>query len=322
MPQLTTQKASTRPDIAESMMEFDLIANNAKMIGMELFPVFDAASQAGEFGRIPIEQLLEESKTSRASGSSYGRGEYEFEDDFYATKENGWEEPVDERDKNIYSEYFDAEVVAAERALSKIMINQEKRVSDLTISNASITGSAATAVYSNKSAATPIDDVETAVQAIYDRTGVWPDTLCLSYKLFRYLRQTDQVLNNISASGAGDRIRARDITTQMLAEVFDLDKILIAGGSRNTAAKGQDVAVAQIWDKTRMFVCKSADGMDLKDPCIGRTFHWSQDGSTIGGTVESYWEENKRSDIYRVRHETHEKLIYAELGQRITGCLA
>ena len=205
MPQLTTQKASTRPDIAESMMEFDLIANNAKMIGMELFPVFDAASQAGEFGRIPIEQLLEESKTSRASGSSYGRGEYEFEDDFYATKENGWEEPVDERDKNIYSEYFDAEVVAAERALSKIMINQEKRVSDLTISNASITGSAATAVYSNKSAATPIDDVETAVQAIYDRTGVWPDTLCLSYKLFRYLRQTDQVLNNISASGAGDR---------------------------------------------------------------------------------------------------------------------
>ena len=54
-------------------------------------------------------------RSDRQSGGSYGRGDYEFEDVYYATKEQGWEEPVDDRDAKMYADYFDAELVAASR---------------------------------------------------------------------------------------------------------------------------------------------------------------------------------------------------------------
>ncbi len=322
MPKPSTQLSRTRPDIAESMMEFDLEANNNKMIATQLFPVFEANAQAGNFGRIPLESLLEESKTDRQSGGSYGRGDYEFEDVYYATKEQGWEEPVDDRDAKIYADYFDAELVAASRGRSKVLINQEKRVAEATFGNGSISTTAAGTVFSSHSSATPVDKIETAVQAVWARTGLWPNSLTLSYLLFRELRRCDQIIDRIQSAGAGDQTRARDVTAQQLAEVLDLDYILIAGGSRNTAKKGQTASVAQIWDKTKCMVGVVGTSNDLREPCIGRTFHWAEDGSSIGTTVESYREESLRSDIIRNRHETHEKLIYPEAAQIITGCLS
>lgn len=322
MPKPSTQLTRSRPDIAESMMEFDLEANNNKMIATQVFPVFEANSQAGNFGRIPLESLLEESSTDRASGGSYGRGDYEFEDVFFATKEQGWEEPVDDRDANIYSDYFDAELIAASRGRAKVLVNQEKRVAAATFGNGSITTNAAGTVWSTHASATPISNVETAVQAIWGRTGLWPNALVLSYLLFRELRRCDEVLDRIQSAGAGDQTRATDVTTQQLAEVFDLDYVMVAGGSRNTAKKGQTASVAQIWDKTKCMVATVATGSDLREPCIGRTFHWAQDGSTIGTTVESYREEAIRSDIIRNRHETHELAIYPEAAQIVTGCLS
>ena len=322
MPKPSTQLSRSRPDIAESMVEFDLQANNNKMIATQLLPVFEANAQAGNFGRIPLESLLEESKTDRASGGSYGRGDYEFEDVFFATKEQGWEEPVDDRDAKIYADYFDAEMIAADRAQSKILVNQEKRAAAITFGNGSINTTAAGTVWSTAASATPVTNVETAVQAVWARTGLWPNAIVMSYLLFRELRQCSEVLDRIESSGAGDQTRASDVTTAQLAAVFDLDHVLIAGGSRNTAKKGQTASVAQIWDKTKCMVATVATGQDLREPCIGRTFHWSEDGSSIGGTVESYRAEDLRSEIIRCRHETQEKLIYPEAAEIITGCLA
>jgi hypothetical protein len=66
-------------------------------------------------------------------------------------------------------------------------------------------------------------------------------------------------------------------------------------------------------------VCRIATSNDFREPCIGRTFHWSADGSSIGGTVESYREEQTRSDIIRVRHEVAEVTLYAEAGHLLSN---
>lgn len=316
MPTPTQQLARTRPDITESMREFDLDANINKMIGTEVFPVFDAPAQAGVFGRIPIEQLLEKGDTSRASGADYNRGDYEFVEEWFATRENGWEEPCDERDRNIYADWFTAELVAAERARSKVMVNMETRVANLVnnLPNQTAVGTA----WSNWTGASPINDVEGAVTAVYNRTGLWPNALILSYLDFRNVRNCDQVLDRIAAQGSGDKIRATDVTIAQLAEVFDLPNIQVGGSSQNTANKGQAVAVAQIWGGTATVAVLNTSN-DIRQPGLGRTFHWAADGSAIGTRQESYWWEPNRSEIHRSRHETHEKLIYPEVGQNLTG---
>ena len=322
MPSPTAQLSTTRPDIAETMEEFDLDANNNKMVATQVLPVFDVPTQAGKFGKIPVEELLQNADTERSSQSGYNRSKYKFTDHFYVTSEHGKEEVVDDRDEQMYSDYFDLEVIAAKRARANILINQEIRAANNTISNASVTGAAAATVWTTHASATPIADVNAAVLAIYNRTGVWPDSICLSYSLFRELRQCTEVLDRIQSAGAGDQTRATDVTVQQIAQVFDLNNVLVAGASKNSADQGLAVSVAQIWDETRCFVFKSANSVDLKEPCFGRTFHWSQDGSQIGGMVETYRDETVRADVVRCRHEVQENVVYTELGQRITGCKA
>jgi hypothetical protein len=66
-------------------------------------------------------------------------------------------------------------------------------------------------------------------------------------------------------------------------------------------------------------VCRIATSNDMREPCIGRTFHWSEDGSLIGGAIEEYWEEQSRSNIIRVRHDTDEVIMYPQAGHLLSN---
>ena len=323
MPSPSSSLATLRPDIAESFMEFDLAMDARGFVSNQVFPVVEVASQSGNYGKIPIEQLLQERDTKRAPGSGYARGNFTFTPATYACEEHGAEEPVDDRESAMYRDYFNAEVIAAARAYSSVLRNAEQRVADA-VFNATTFSSFTTAITnewdSNHTAnAVPVTDVEAAVSSVYDQCGMWANALIINRKVFRNLLQLDQIRDRISSSGAGTSEAAGNITTQQLAEVFNLDYVIVAGASKNGATEGQTADPTQIWSDEYAMVCKVATSSDFKEPCIGRTFHWSEDGSSIGGTVETYRDESVRSDITRVRHDVDEIVLYAEAGHLLSN---
>lgn len=323
MPSPSTSLATLRPDLAESFMEFDLEMDARGFVADRVFPVVEVASQAGNFGKIPLEQLLQQRDTRRAPGSGYARGTFTFEDATYACLENGAEEPIDDRESRMYAEYFDAEVIHTLRAFSSVLRNAEQRVADAVFNTTTWTGSTLTTAPTNEwddaTNAVPLTDVEAAVQQIYDNSGLWANALIINRKVFRNLRNCDQVVERIASSGAGSPTKASDITEAMLAAVFDLDHIIVAGSSRNSAKEGQAATPVQIWSDEYAMVCKVATSQDFREPCIGRTFHWADDGSSIGGTVETYRDETVRGDVVRVRHDTDEIVLYAQAGHLLSN---
>jgi len=319
MPSPSTSLSTLRPDLSSSLEEFDLQASRLDFIGIRAFPVIEVARQTGSFGKIPIEQLLQSPDTERAPGSGYNRGSFTFTTATYACDEHGHEEPVDDREARIYRDYFDAEVVATQRARDAILRNHERRVA-AALFNATTFTSQTTSITNewdsnHTSDATPIANVETAVQAVYNRTGLWPNALILNRLVFRNLRLLDEITDAIQAAGAGAAAKASDITPQMLASVFDLDYVLVAGSAYNSAKEGQSASVSSIWSSEYAMVARIATTNDPKEPCIGRTFHWGEDGSEIGGVVESYRDESVRSDIIRCRMDTDELVLYTEAAQ-------
>jgi hypothetical protein len=322
MPAPSSSLATLRPDIAESFTEFDIEQNHRGFVWDQLMPVFDVAKASGNFGRIPVEQLLQQRDTKRAPGSGYARGKWNFVPDVYVTVEHGAEEPVDDNEAQMYADYFDAEQISGLRARDAVLSNAERRVIDALLSTSTFANGAASAVWTNASGATPIDDVEAAIIAIYDACGLWANTIGMSYKTFRLLRNCDQIIERIQSNGAGDRTVATDITVQQLEQVFDIPKIVVAGATENSANEGQAATFGQIWDESKVWIGVTADSNDIRKPCVGRTFHWSQDGSSIGGTVESYRDETVRADIIRVRHQVGEKILYPEAARIITGVKA
>ena len=286
----------------------------------------DVASQAGNFGKIPLEQLLQQRETRRAPGAGYARGNWTFDKATYAAEEHGAEEPVDDREAKMYAEYFDAEQVSTMRAFSSVLRNAEQRVADAVFNTTTWTGDGVLTTgvtlewdSNHKTDAVPINNVETAVNKVYDGSGLWPNALIINRKVFRNLRNLDQIIDRIASEGAGNATKPSDITEAMLAQVFDLDYVIVAGASKNSAKEGQAATPVQIWSSEYAMVWRIATGNDMREPCIGRTFHWSDDGSSIGGRVESYRDETIRGDVIRVRHDVDEVILYPQAGHLLSN---
>jgi hypothetical protein len=315
MPNPSSSLATLRPDLA-SFFEFYAYQDQAGFIASRVLPVMDVAKPSGNFGRIPVEQLMSERSTQRAPGSGYARSKWTFLPDTYATVEHGAEEPVDDNEAEAYSDYFDAEMVSTARAFGAVLRNAEKRAADLLFDDTVWTGSdfelSITDEWDDSGSCIPIDNVEFAIQKIYDNSGLWANALIVNQKVFRNLRNAEQIVERINSAGAGNASKPSDISAEMLASALGLDMVIVAGATRNSATEGQAFAPTQIWDDEYAMVCRIATSVDMREPCVGRTLHWAADGSSIGGTVESYREEQSRSEIIRVRHQVQEKLLYKE----------
>jgi len=323
MPSPSSALTTLRPDLAGSLEEFNLAMDRQGFIGHRILPVLEVAEQAGVFGKIPIEQLLQTPETKRAPGGGYSRGKYKFTSDSWACEEHGHEEPLDDRQVRMYRNYLDAELVATQRALDAVLRNAEIRIATAIFNATTWTGATLTTAITNEwddiSNATPITDVDSACKKVWDLTGLWPNALILNKRVFKNLRRCDQITDTLAASGAGEPIKQASITEQMIAQCLDLDYVLVGGSGKNTAKKGQDVSLSPIWSDEYVMVARVATSNDIQEPCLGRTFHWGEDGSDVGGTIEEYRDETVRGNVIRCRHDVDEKVLYTECAHLLSN---
>jgi len=314
-----------RPDLAPGLEEFNLAMDRLGFIGLQVLPSIDVAVQNGVFPRLRIEDLLQEHNLARTSGAGYQRTSGRFDDDTFATREYGVEEVVDDRDAALYAEYFDAEMIATMRAVDRVLRAAEKRIADAVFNATTWSGSALTTGVGTEwstISSDPILDIANARNKVYDGSGLWPNTLIINRKVYHNLRRNTKIIDAIEATGAGVAAKQSDISPELLAQVFDVAKVLVAGASRNSANEGQAASIGQIWSSEYAMLCVTGTGGDLREPCIGRTIHWGADGSSIGGTVETYDEIQVRGRIVRVRHEVQEKILYPEAGHLLSNITA
>ena len=322
MPSPSAALNGFRPDLG-TMFEFDNEMNQRGFIATQVAPVFESAVQAGTFGKIPLKELLKEPEVGRNSRGEYNRTNFTFKDETFGTKEYGIEIPIDDRQSRIYRDFFDHEVVCARQALAIVMRKAEKRMADAIFNTTTWTGSALTTAVTNEwddaSNATPVADVEAAVRKVWDATGVWPNALIINRHVFRNLRFCDEVTDKIHSDGAGRSIEPSQITPAILASVFDLPRIIIAGSARNSANEGQNASIANIWSNEYAMVARVAETGGIEEPCLARTIHWSEDGSEIGGTFETYYTDETRGNVVRCRHEVQELVLYTAMGHLLSN---
>lgn len=307
MPTPTSDTAIGRPDLGVLVQEYMETAEELGFAGLRLMPLFETQEQSANYPVMPKEVMLHMAKTGRAMRSRYNRSDWEWEEGFYSTKENGWEEAVDDRELKLYASKFDAEAVASRRASKIILRSQEKRIADLAFNATNFTAHGVTNEWDDTANATPIDDVATGIEAIIKASGIKPNALTIARTTWRNLKRCAQIIDQIKYTFPGADINA--MTTAQMAHILDIDSIIVAGSVYNSAKKGQDASVSDLWSNEYALLTKIAsEGDDLTEPCFGRTFLWTDDSPT-NEVVESYRDEGVRGDVIRVRHDTQEALI-------------
>ena len=316
-------QAISRVELSSGYEEFDLAASRQGFIGPRVAKPRPVARQSGEFGYVPVEQLLQNRTTRRAPGTGYNRGSFEFETLSFATEEHGVEEKLDDREIKQYSDLLDAETIHAQRAIDAIARAYEIEVADA-IFNATTFASYTddvTEEWDDADSATPMTDVETARRAIESATGLRPNALIINRKVFHNLKQTDEIVDRLKYAGFDDM---KTIGANALAQLFDLDFVLVAGGYKNTADEGQDASIEPIWSDEYAMVCKVATTRDPSEACVARTFVWAEEagmdnGEEICVVIEEYRTEDTRSSILRARSDWDIQVIHAAAGYLLSN---
>jgi len=310
---------TARPDIAQGLEEFDLEANQKGFVGKKIMPVIDVDKAFGQYSKLTIQQLLRKNvDTSRANDGTYGSDQTKGSTDSYACIDHGFEERVDEREAEMYGEWWDAELIAASMARQTVLQDYETRV--VAAVNAVSNTTAANTAWSSTASATPITNIKAARKAIRNRTGAIANTLCLEWEAFEELKDNAQIIDRMKHQGFHDVVR-ENINEAMIAAALDLEQVVVAGGLENTKNEGQTPVLGALWPRTKALLLVTSTSKNLKAPRWGNTFHWAQDGSTFGESIESYEDPRRRSQMMRARADVDEKVVYADCAQLITGVL-
>jgi len=313
MPNPTSATTIQRPDLGAIAYEYMLEASQRGFIGLQIMPIFETPKQSADYPKIPIEALLKLPETARAPRGNYNRSDYEFEMGTYAAKEHGWEEPVDDVEAALYRRFFDAEEVAVMRAVDIILRSQEARIAAKVFNTSNITATADVSISWNTSAtAVPRTDVNTAKEAMRAASGLTPNVMVISHKVFSCLLVCKAITDALQYTNPL-QVNSEEAQRRLLSQYFGLE-ILVGNAIKDGAKKGQSYSITDIWDDEYCGLFKvSAGGPDLREPCLGRTFLWTED-SPNNTVVEQYREDKIRSEIYRVRHNTDEAFVFTGAG--------
>lgn len=305
MPQPSSGTSVNRPDLAELVMEYR-DTETTGMIGNQVMPIYPVMVQSAGFPVIPKEMLLKLQDTKRAMRQRYPRSDWEFEMGKYFTQENGWEEAIDDRERNLYQTLFDAEAIATRRAVKIIEMGREQRIASKVFDSTGFTAHNLTTAWSD-STSTPIDDINDAALSVRSQCGMLANTLIIAFSTFVNLKNNDQIVERLAYTFPGMDINR--MSSQQLANVFNIEKVLVGGAVYDAADKGQNASITDLWTNTLAMLTITSSSQDITDPCIGRTFVWNAENNGDEPVVESYREEEKRGDVVRVRFDSDERLL-------------
>ena len=312
MSRAKSGSAIYRPDLGQAVMEFyEDPGAGFGFVGLEIMPLFRTAKQSGTYPVIPKEALLKLSNVDRAPRGAYGRDDWEYERGQFQTAERGFEELLDDSERELFDQEAPgmAEFVATRRAWLKIMRAQEYRVAGKVFNSTNFSAHNVSIEWNTSATAKPIDDVKAAIAAFRLQCGMMPSGLVISMKNFLELQVCSQIIDSLKYTFPG--IDVHNLNAQQMARVFGVNRLFVAGSVYDSAKKGQDASISDLWDDEYAALVRVASGADLTEPCVGRTFLWTAD-SPENAVVEEYRDDGRRSDVYRVRHHVSEEFMQSK----------
>lgn len=304
MPNMTLTSAFTgnRPDLADAFWQMD--PAGVRRAGSFVFPFANVSTQAGTIESLTRASFLQAPNLYRAASSPFGRVGMAISPITYQCYDRGIEVPVPQSDGSAVQ--LDREMAAMAVAQNIVLNGHESRVKTEIFNPSTFTGADlyldTAAVWSAVGTDIP-GDIEAAYQKVLSNSGMAPNALVCSGTVLSYLLKNTAVK---AYFGPAAGVITRAMLEANLAAIFGLTYLIVSDA--------QD-ASGLILGADYCQICRVAPvGSPIQTPGIGRTVAWDQDNAGGIVTVTPYWEQQCKSWIYQVSHDTDEVLFDSAFG--------
>lgn len=264
--------------------------SNTELIADMLFPKVPVTRESGLYFVADKSNLVEPQSADRALTGSANRVTGTLTTDTYTLEEQTLEEWLDDRILRNYDNPFDPRRNATNRIAGQLAIRKEnKLIANLAAATASannvdVAGSWATATTDTRAA------VKTGANNMHQKTGVRPNTLVIDRLTLDAILSNTDFKNSIAYTSD----KTEENLKKLLAGYYDVDKVYIAGGVKQTAATGGTGSF--LWSsKGIAYLAYVNPTPAIEEPSAGYQFYKND---MIGVNVRR--EEGSKSDVVRV----------------------
>jgi hypothetical protein len=322
-----------RPEFSGSFNEFRQMPSQFGFVGLKVLSPILAPLKKGDYYVRELVQSLKDADLNRTVGGNYSRKSTSFKQRSYACRELGLEARLPDDLVNAFPTLDSAEAWTVDDLWRTVMRGIEyklvTKLTDSSVFTGARTGTVAVS-WKTHASSTPQKDILKAQKAIFLATGLRANTAVMAFTKYMDLIQSEEIRGLIKYWGGQDPNPANYMeSVPMVARALNIDRLLIGGEIKNTANPGLTASLSQIWPVGSIgvyVVDETPSG--ISEPCVGRTPTWPGDGAGIGGdpsnptlAIESYREEQTRSEVYRTRAEldVESALDLPDAGYVLTG---
>ncbi len=187
--------------------------------------------------------------------------------------------------------YLQREIAVASKATDSSVITQSTTLS----------GNGQWSDYTNSDPLQAVEDQKTTIQK---QIGQLPNSLLVSYPVFKALRNHPKIVDRFKYAQVGI------VQPDHLKSAFNVDNFFVASAVKNTAKEGSADNLDYVWGKNAiLFFAPPAPGR--RTVSLGYSFTWLFGANTGGFLVKRYRDESRTADIVEVQLYYDGKIVAA-----------
>jgi hypothetical protein len=287
--------------VDQALSNVSIKYTNDTFIADQMIPVLKVAKMTGVYFVYDKSNLRVDS-TQRALGSPSNEVDHGVDPTgTYSCKDHALKEFTPDQIQDQADAAINPLVDSVESLTEKLLLDREVNAANLLTSSANITNYVAlsgTSQWSDYTNSDPIGDIRTARTTIHQNTFKKPNTMMLGKQVYDQLCEHPQIIERVKYSQLGV------ITAELLARVFQLEKILIGEAGQNTAKEGQTDSLSYVWGKN-VVVAYVSPQVRLKMLTLALCF-------TYGLRTAKRWRDEDREGTYvRIGNDNYVQAIIA-----------
>lgn len=281
--------------------------DEASYVANKVFPTVPVSKQSDKYWVFNKEDWFRDEAQKRADNTeSFGSG-YRVSTDSYNADVWAFHRDLGSQLRANADSALRLEQNATRFVTQRLLLRQEIQwAADFFTTGVWGTDTTVTNQWSDYASSDPVTDIETAKTQILSVTGYEANTLTLGYQTYVALKNHPDIRDRIKYTSS------ENVTTALLARIFEVDRVLVAKAIKATNIKGATAAYSFIHAKHALLSYAPASPA-LEEPSAGYTFMWTGVGNGGGIGIDAF--DIRRTKTRRVEGEMawDNKVIAADM---------
>lgn len=302
--------------VNETLTGVVLAYENKTLIADRVLPRMPVSSKKYKYIKYPKGQLFSVPDTRVGRKSEPNQPDFEGSELTDKVDDRALMDFVPQSDIEEALENIDPKSQQAEWLMRLILLDHEIKTADLVFdADTYPTGHketlSGTDQWNDTANSSPKDVINNAL----DTPLMRPNRMVIGQKAWTALRNHPQIVESVKGTGA----KEGSTTREEVADLFEIDEVIVGPAHQNTAKKGQDANIQRIWGNhcALLYIDPMAD---------------TQNGITFGGSpqykdrIAGDWQDNKPGAEggwwVKVAEYTHEKVFAADVAYFLEDVVA